>query len=231
MRLQGVWARSSTGGSTPRAWSSAWTWPISSGPASPTPTRSTRPNTPVTCCLPTAVTWTRGSTPFWTRPGPGWASPACGPCSRPPAGPATTAQLPRPRSGPRARDPRAAVPRRGRAGRQPPAGPLPGRAHPRPPSPPGRRASTIHNSGGSTRVARPPRTRRYYLPGSAARTISVLLTLRDQVIAPILAGVKIRRHDHVPTRLTPLDQDYEHLRTDMATLFRHLGIQPGPAAA
>jgi len=57
------------------------------------------------------------------------------------------------------------------------------------------------------------------------------LTLRDHVIAPILAGVKIRRHDHVPARLTPIDQDYEHLRTDMATLFRHLGIQPGPAAA
>ena len=54
---------------------------------------------------------------------------------------------------------------------------------------------------------------------------------RDHVIAPILAGVKIRRHDHVPARLTPIDQDYEHLRTDMATLFRHLGIQPGPSAA
>jgi hypothetical protein len=48
---------------------------------------------------------------------------------------------------------------------------------------------------------------------------------------PILAGVQIRRHDHVPTRLTPIDQDYEHLRTDMATLFSHLGIQPGPATA
>jgi hypothetical protein len=80
-------------------------------------------------------------------------------------------------------------------------------------------------------VAKPARTRRYYLPGPAARTISALLTLRDHVIAPILAGVKIRRHDHVPARLTPIDQDYEHLRTDMATLFRHLGIQPGPAAA
>jgi hypothetical protein len=84
---------------------------------------------------------------------------------------------------------------------------------------------------GKQLVAKPARTRRYYLPGPAARTISALLTLRDHVIAPILAGVQIRRHDHVPTRLTPIDQDYEHLRTDMATLFRHLGIQPGPAAA
>jgi hypothetical protein len=48
---------------------------------------------------------------------------------------------------------------------------------------------------------------------------------------PILAGVQIRRHDHVPARLTPIDQDHEHLRTDMATPFSHLGIQPGPAAA
>ena len=70
------------------------------------------------------------------------------------------------------------------------------------------------------------------LPASpAARTISALLTLRDHVIAPLLADVKIRRHDHIPARLTPIDQDYEHLRTDMATLFRHVGIQPGPAAA
>ena len=84
---------------------------------------------------------------------------------------------------------------------------------------------------GKQLVAKPARTRRYYLPGPAARTISALLTLRDHVIAPILAGAKVRRHDHVPTRLTPIDQDYEHLRTDMATLFRHLGIQPGPAAA
>ena len=36
--------------------------------------------------------------------------------------------------------------------------------------------------------------------------------LQDHVIAPILAGAKIRRHNHVPARLTPIDQDYEHLR-------------------
>ena len=84
---------------------------------------------------------------------------------------------------------------------------------------------------GKQLISKPRGTRRYYLPGPAARTISALLTLRDHVIAPILAGVKIRRHDHVPARLTPIDQDYEHLRTDMAILFRRLGIQPGPATA
>ena len=82
---------------------------------------------------------------------------------------------------------------------------------------------------GKQLVSKPARTHRYYLPGPAARTISALLTLPDHVIAPILAGVQIRRH--VPARLTPIDRDYEHLRTDMAALFRHLGIQPGPAAA
>ena len=56
---------------------------------------------------------------------------------------------------------------------------------------------------GKQLVGKPVRTRRYYLPGPAARTISALLTLRDHVIAPILAGVQIRRHDHVPARLTP----------------------------
>jgi len=84
---------------------------------------------------------------------------------------------------------------------------------------------------GKQLVGKPARTRRYYLPGPAARTISALLTLRDHVIAQILASVQIRRHDHVPARLTPIDKDYEHLRTDMAALFSHLGIQPGPAAA
>jgi len=84
---------------------------------------------------------------------------------------------------------------------------------------------------GKQLVTRPAHTRRYQMPPDAARTLSALLTLRDHVIAPILAGVRIRRHDHVPARLTPIDQDYEHLRTDMATLFSHLGIQRGPAAA
>jgi hypothetical protein len=84
---------------------------------------------------------------------------------------------------------------------------------------------------GKQLISKPGRTRRYYLPGPAARTISALLTLRDHVIAPILAGVQIRRHDHVPARLTPIDQDYEHLRPGMATLFRHLGIHRGSADA
>jgi len=37
---------------------------------------------------------------------------------------------------------------------------------------------------------RGPRTRRYHVPPPAARTISALVTLRDHLIAPILAGVR-----------------------------------------
>ena len=80
-------------------------------------------------------------------------------------------------------------------------------------------------------VAKPARTRRYYLPGPAARTISGAAHPPGRRYRPDPGRRQDRLDHHVPTRLTPLDQDYEHLRTDMATLFRHLGIQPGPAAA
>ena len=39
-------------------------------------------------------------------------------------------------------------------------------------------------------VDKPGRTRRYHVLPDAARTIAALLTLRDQVIAPIIAGVR-----------------------------------------
>ena len=39
-------------------------------------------------------------------------------------------------------------------------------------------------------VLKPGRTRRYQVPGEAARTIAALLALRDEVISPILAGVR-----------------------------------------
>ena len=61
-------------------------------------------------------------------------------------------------------------------------------------------------------------TRRYRVPGPAARTIAAMLTLRDQVIAPILAGVKVRRHDHIPSRWAPIDQD-----GGASQFLRHLG--------
>jgi hypothetical protein len=80
-------------------------------------------------------------------------------------------------------------------------------------------------------VDKPGRTRRYHVPPPAARTISALLTLRDHVIAPILAGVRSPRMGRKPKIWTAADRDYETLRIGMQTLFRHLGIEIQPAAA
>ena len=79
-------------------------------------------------------------------------------------------------------------------------------------------------------VDKPARTRRYYLPGPPHGP-SRRCSPSGPRHRPDPGRRQDPRHNHVPARLTPIDQDYEHLRTDMATLFRHLGIQPGPAAA
>jgi hypothetical protein len=80
-------------------------------------------------------------------------------------------------------------------------------------------------------IAKPGRGRRYQVPLQAAGTIVALLTLRDHVIAPILAGIRSPRPGRQPTTWTPVDRDYETLRIDMQTLFDHLGISNiAPAA-
>ena len=53
------------------------------------------------------------------------------------------------------------------------------------------------------------RSRRYEVPAEAARTIAALTVLRDQVIAPILAGVASPRQDQTPGTWTRIDHDYE----------------------
>jgi hypothetical protein len=73
-------------------------------------------------------------------------------------------------------------------------------------------------------VTKPGRSRRYHVPPQAARTITALLVLRQQVIAPILAGVRVPTRGRKPSRWTAIDRDYETLRIDMATLFDHLAI-------
>jgi hypothetical protein len=80
-------------------------------------------------------------------------------------------------------------------------------------------------------VDKPGRTRRYHVPPPAARTISALLTLRDHVIAPILAGIRSPRMGRKPQNWTAAGRDYEALRIGMQTLFRHVGIETQPAAA
>src|SRR5674476_582967 len=57
-------------------------------------------------------------------------------------------------------------------------------------------------------VIKPGRTRRYQVPGQAARTIAALLTLRDQVIAPIVAGIRRPGPGRPPKSRTQIDRDY-----------------------
>ena len=77
---------------------------------------------------------------------------------------------------------------------------------------------------GKQLVVKPGRTRRYQVPGEAARTIAALLTLRDQVIAPILAGIRRPGPGRPPKTRTRIDRDYEVLRAGMRTLFHDLAI-------
>jgi len=77
---------------------------------------------------------------------------------------------------------------------------------------------------GKQLVIKPGRTRRYQVPGQGARTIAALLTLRDQVIAPILAGVRRPGPGRPPNTHTRIDRDYETLRTGMRTLLHDLAI-------
>jgi hypothetical protein len=77
---------------------------------------------------------------------------------------------------------------------------------------------------GKDLITKPGRSRRYHVQPPAARTITALLTLRNQVIAPILAGVRSPRRGHKPAHWTSIDQHYETLRVNLQALFRDLGI-------
>ena len=77
---------------------------------------------------------------------------------------------------------------------------------------------------GKQLVVKPGRTRRYHVPELAARTIAALLTVRDKVIAPLIAGIRTPRRGRPPKTWNDIDRGYETLRRDMQTLFSHLGI-------
>ncbi|MGH2691165.1 MAG: hypothetical protein ACRDHM_01535, partial [Actinomycetota bacterium] len=64
-------------------------------------------------------------------------------------------------------------------------------------------------------------------PGQAARAITALSALRDQVIGPIVAGVRVPRQGRPPKAWTRVDRDYEALRIGMQALFDDLGTSPG----
>lgn len=83
---------------------------------------------------------------------------------------------------------------------------------------------------GKQLVDKPGRAHRYHVSSDAIRAVTALLTLREKVIAPIVAGVRDDL-DHTPATCTRLDRDYQALRADMRTLFDDLGITTMPAAA
>jgi hypothetical protein len=56
-------------------------------------------------------------------------------------------------------------------------------------------------------------------------------TLRDQVTAPILSGIRSPRRGRKPATWTRIDRDYETLHIGMQALFRDLGITVSPTAA
>src|SRR5512132_1692148 len=77
---------------------------------------------------------------------------------------------------------------------------------------------------GKQLLLKPGRTHRYHVPEVAARTIAALLTVRDKVIAPLIAGIQTPRQGRPPKNWTNVDWDYETLRRDMQTLLNHLGV-------
>ncbi|WP_157746593.1 hypothetical protein [Micromonospora inositola] len=79
----GAWARSATGGSTPRACASLLTPTNNADPASATPTRSTRWSTAVICCSAPARGCSTCSTGWSTAPAPAWTCPRYAPSSAP----------------------------------------------------------------------------------------------------------------------------------------------------
>ena len=71
-----------------------------------------------------------------------------------------------------------------------------------PTTPPGKPPTTCASSAANSLVAKPGADPPLPRPGPAARTIAALLALRDQVIAPILAGVRSpSAEDRKPAKL------------------------------
>ena len=75
---------------------------------------------------------------------------------------------------------------------------------------------------GKELIVKPGRTRRYHLTPQNAGTIAALLTLREDVLAPILAGVRSPAHG---TQAHHLDQRRPRLREDP---HRHADPLPRP---
>jgi hypothetical protein len=73
-------------------------------------------------------------------------------------------------------------------------------------------------------VEKPGRSRGYLVPADAARTIAGLSVLRDQVLVPILAGLRRSCLGDRPSTWTRIDDHYETLCSDMQNLLEDLGL-------
>jgi hypothetical protein len=88
-------------------------------------------------------------------------------------------------------------------------------------------AYDLRKLGGKHLADKPGGTRRYLISPGAARIISALLTLREHVIAPLLAGVADPRIRRTPRHWTDIDRHYQALRREMMVLFADIGIACG----
>jgi hypothetical protein len=68
------------------------------------------------------------------------------------------------------------------------------------------------------------KSRRYQLTADGMRTISALLTLREKVIRPLLAGARSDCSPSLPSRSTSLDELYQSIQSDMRCLFQRLDL-------
>lgn len=69
------------------------------------------------------------------------------------------------------------------------------------------------------------KSRRYQPDSHGLRTIAALLTLRDKVIQPVLAGAGRPKVGRPPQSRSAIDSQYVKVQTDMLDLFQLLGIQ------
>ena len=87
-----------------------------------------------------------------------------------------------------------------------------------------RAAYDLKKLRGKNIVQRIGKTRRYEVIPKGLRALTVLVVLRNKVIAPLLAAAQELRPARQAQNPRPLDQHYEALRTAMQRVFHELGI-------
>lgn len=76
-------------------------------------------------------------------------------------------------------------------------------------------------------VGKKQRSRKYQTNHQGLKTMMALLTLREKVIKPVLAGAGKPARGRKPNNQSPLDIIYKSIQTEMRTLFSTVGIAVG----